>query len=548
MAEDNMIDPLAIPLPLDEINTPIIEAIPAPEVQMGASVPGNTLYGPGGAPNPADFFMGETGLMGAVQRPYDPATWENLAKNITGAEAPVDLTTGQPIPEEAPLPIAPNIGEALITPETVISKKVGETQTQTALPTAGTTAALGNVKAAATEQDRLAQEATNLAAQAAQNKASIDEMRYAAADQIAQRAEAIYQASQRAMEENRDEVQRIRNQLATTPWTSFWGSKDMGDRIMLGLAVGLGALGQAQVGGQNVAMAVLQSNIDDFNKSQNQKFQALEAQLSNAQNYTVQNQQALKEQFNILAATKIAAYDKLDAQLAAISAKSAVPEARNRAEMARQDLAFKKQKEIFDMEHALDGKLNTTADVLQPMGVSRDPTASIRADGQPMTEAQSKDNKYFVRAAPAVKALEDFEKAGLLNTDRWASARKALMNEGRAGLAGGILDAASAVLQLNRLADIAAAGDPNLQNYMRNLNMFISQKLRLESGASISANDLFREFLTFLPASSADNRSPAGRESNLATLRELRRNELRAVRGAAGNPSRMWFETDAGGQ
>lgn len=534
----------ALMQPIDQVaaEVPEIMAIAAPEVQMGAES--------GLIPTPNQVMPAASPEIGAVEfanatdilDPFNMSTIEQV-KNLTGAQFPTDPYTGQPLPE-APAPeLASLQSPAVVAPEQqLIQQKTGDISRTTVEPTAGAMGALQGARQAVSAQDAALQQEAEIATALAEDKALIDQARLAVASDYAAKSELLSREAERQAMINRDEIARLRQEYASQPWQSYWGSKEAGDKIMLGLAVGLGALGQAQIGGQNLAMAFLQSNIDDHNKSQAERFRMLEAQLSAAQTNNVQSQQAIKAQFDNLVANRAAAYDQLDKQLAAISAKSHVQKVQVGAEKFRAELNLKANKELFEMENELSARTTNRTDIFTGKTVKGNPLSFVRADGQPMTEAQSKEYKMFLNVAPALKDVEALEDQGLTNTQGYSNMKKALVNESRdLGALKGPVEGALMLARFDSAVDRASAGDPALQLYMRSVRKIMVDKLRLDSGASIAPSEYLAFIQTYLPSDITINRSPENQKVNLDQTRKYRRTFLESALGASGSASRPWY-------
>lgn len=550
--EKELQEEMGLVLPETALMTPIdkaaadlgIDSIPAPEVLMGAetgTLPTPPLFNQP-AVDPTLRVDTEWANATDVLDPFNASTVEQI-RNMTGAQYPTDPYTGQPLPE-APAPeLASLASPAVIAPEQqIVQQKTGDATTTVVEPTTGTINALQGARQAVTAQDAALQAEAAIVESLAQDKALIDQQRSAVASKYAADSEALSREAERQAAINRDEIARLRQEYASRPWQSYWGSKEVGDKIMLGLAVGLGALGQSQIGGQNLAMAFLQSNIDDHNKAQTERFRMLEAQLSAAQTNNVQSQQAINTQFANLVANRAAAYDQLDKQLAAMSAKTNVAAARNTIEKLRSEAALKSNKELFEMENELSARTTNRADVFSSKTMGGNPLSFVRADGQPMTESQSKEYKMFLNVAPALKDIEAFEDQGLTNTKEYSDFRKALINDSRElGALGGMVNGALVLTRFDSLVDRVAARNPAILGYARATRKIMVDKLRLDSGASIAPTEYGNHIQTYLPADNTIVRTPEGQKMDLDQVRNYRRTFLDAALGASGSASQPWY-------
>lgn len=543
--DPNVIPSTALMTPIDQMAlelAPIDAGLVEPPMSMGAET--------GLLQTPNQVMPAVTPEIGAqefanaadILDPFNASTIEQV-KNMVGAQYPTDIHTGQPLPPAPQPDMAAMGGQAVIAPEQqTMTQKVGETATSTVAPTTGMNAALQGARAGVQMVDDAAVAQIDIAQALAEDKAVIDAERQLVASQYAGRAEELYRQAEMDMQSSRDEIAKLRQQYASQPWQSYWGSKDAGDKIMLGLAVGLGALSQSQIGGQNLAMAFIQSSIDDHNKTQDMRFKNLEAQLSAAQTGSVQAQQGIKMQFENLIASKAAAYDHLDKALAAISAKTNVESARVNAEKLRGELSMKNNKELFDMEKELAARTTTRMDIFNTRTVKGDPRTFVRADGQPMTEAQSKEYKLVLGAAPAIRDMEELERQGIANTQAFSDYSKALIGEFRQlGAIGGMVDGALLLAKFDSAANRAIAGNSGLQLYNRALRKVMVDKLRLDSGASIAATEYLPFVQTYIPSDLTINVSPADQALNLKQAQDYRRLFLEGSLGASGSANKLWY-------
>lgn len=522
-----------------------VDAVLAPEVSMGAET--GLLPTPQYFANPGidPSITPEVEWANAtdVLDPFNSSTIEQV-KNMTGAQFPTDPQTGLPIPSQQPLPdLSMTQVPAVVAPEQqLIQQKVGDQTTTEMIPTQGVNNALGMARGAVQAADVAAAQGVQVAKTLAEDKAIVDQARLAVADDFAIKAQELYSQSEKEMQLNRDEIARLRQEYASQPWQSYWGSKDTGDKVMLALAVGLGALSQSQIGGQNLAMSFIQSNIDDHNKAQSERFRQLEAQLNSTQAGSVQSQQVLKSQFDNLVASKAAAYDQLDKQLAAISAKTNVESARVGAEKLRAELDLKNSKELFDMEKELAARTTKRIDIFDTKTVKGNPLSFVRADGQPMTEAQSKEYKAFVNSAEAIKDMEMLEDQGYTNTTQFANLNKAMIGEFRdLGALKGPVEGALLLAKFDSAVARASAGDPSTQLYVRSLRKAMVDKLRLDSGASISPSEYFTFMQTYTPSDNTVNINPDHQKVNLEQTRRYRRTYLETMLGASGSANKPWY-------
>jgi hypothetical protein len=539
--------------PIDKLAADIMPAIDAVPTTAPMGAPSGTIDVAAPAmpvglnlENPKDPMMGAAGLAGALQNPYSLDTWQNFYNNMTGQKAPINLVTGEPLqtPNIIPLTDEP----AVIAPEQqTITKKVGDTTTTMVEPTAGGLAALAATKDAAAGIDEAAKLKGQVAQEVALHKSEVDAKRALASDKYFQESEKLLTLAQQEMKKSQDEISRLRQEYATKPWQSFWGEKSIGDKLMLSLAVGLGAMGQAKLGGQNVAMALLNSKIDDFNKTQEGEFRKLESQLSSSQSNMVQQQQAIQGLFQNLVATRTAAYDQLDKQLANVGSRVNTLSAKAENDQLRNELKLKAQKDIFNMEQELAARTSTRMDIFDTKSVKGNPKAYVKADGSEMKESEAKAYSAFINIAPALKDIEELENNGFTNSTSYKNYKTALATSFRNfGVLNGPLDALAALNQFDSNMRQTLAGDVNAQRYHMAFMKMMTDKLRYDSGANIALSESTGFAQTYLPSDISENSDKASQEANLAQVRKNRRTFLESMLGTSGSSNKPWYA--AGGK
>lgn len=545
------------PLPEIALTQPIDTAVPAPEIQNIEA----TLLPERIVSDPAQVAPMAMPLPEKQAVPMeDTSSWTDhfttdkyLDQSIQdlvelgGYSAPTDA---QGVPLAQPeIPVAAGNADVFTPSATMMRTKTGTDQRTQTEATPGMNNALAGERAAVMQATKAADDSVKIATDLAILKEGADKERAAVSDAISADADQLWKDSKIAAEDSRQQVQKLREELATQPWTSYWGSKSNGDRIMLGLAVGLGALGQAQVGGQNVAMALVSNMVDDYNKNEDARVRSLESQLTLAQNYSTQAQQAIKDQYTLLAAKKAANFDKITGQLDAISAKTNTAKAANAASALSAQIKQKANNELLDSEEKLAAKNVMTRDVFVNTGINLDPTRFVKADGTEMSDSQSREYKAVINMAPSIKIMEDIEKGGYTRTNGYAMARNAFENANlETGMLGQVKDSVTALAKLESDMYRLTAGDQNAQRYFRHALDMLKVKLRTESGASISPTEYGKEMLSYLPRGNNANADWSSQDRDLKDARELRRRTLTASRGASQSGTKFWFETPVAAQ
>ena len=516
-----------------------LDPVLAPEVSMGVD-PGQAA-----APAPIDPSLRlDTEYANAVDvfDPFNSSIVEQV-KNMIGAQYPTDPITGTPLPA-GPLPdMSAAQGPVVLAPEEqIVQQKVGDITTTSIEPTAGMTSALEQARMGAAGQVDTAQAQVDVVTKLAQLKEGMDTVRLKASETYAREADDIYKASLKEMNLHKAEIARIRTELASQPWQSYWGSKDTGDKIMLSLAIGLGALGQAHIGGQNLAMAVIQSGIDDHNKSQSERFRTLEAQLNSAQTGSVQAQNALKGQFDLLIANKAAAYDQIEKQASAIMGKANTEKARLDAQKIVDETRLKANKELMDMVDELAVRTTKRVDIYDPKTVKGNAGLFIRRDGQPMDESQRKDFMAVNGMGQAMKDMEALEGNGYTTTSQYSTLRKNLLNEFRElGALTGPVNTALVLARFDSAVDRSNARDVSSQLYTRAFRKFIVDKLRRESGSAIGMSEFTGQAQTYLPSDDTMNPDKASQLMDLDQVSKYRRGVVEGYLNSSGSGASLWY-------
>lgn len=500
------------------------------------------------APGPdTDMISGLTGLGGLIERPLDPQAWANLGSNLTNAAYPINIATGQPMaPASDPVPTTNQ--PALVSTPIVQQQKVGAEQTQQLTPTPEGALALQDLRDTIAMGDTIAQGRMALEYELGAEQQKIDAARAQAAEAIDRRSQEIVDISKQELQASMDRLNKLRTQLENTSWQSYWGSKDTGDKVMLGLAVGLGALAQSQIGGQNLAMAVLQSTMEDHETTQRQNINLLTDRLAKEGTTATQTQQALGQAHDLLKASSVVKYDMLDKQLASIQSKLKTEDGVLKVQEMRQKLKTEQLNKLLDIEK--DYALNTTKtrDVFTTKVVDAS-NAPVRSDGQLMDADQRKELLFAVDFGYAARTLEELEDSQVTKSKKYHQVRNAMLNEARSlGPIAGLVSAAEAAANFGVIRDKYIAGDPELQKYFRYAQVLMDARLRKVTGATINPGEYISEMFMMLPLGAQMNLGDAAMDADIADAKKVRRQKIQSARDISMSPAKLWFEVSNAGK
>lgn len=524
---------------MTEIEAIPVETVAVPDIlepQVDPTL--QTIVPMGGNEN---IVSGPTGLAGALEDPFNLQTWLNLEQNVTGEQYPINLATGQPA-APASVPVPTMNAPALMPTQATVQQKVGSEQTQQLTPTPEGAMALQQLRDAIVTGDTIAQGQAALAYEMGSAQQVADAERAAVAERIDRRSQDILDVSRMEIQASMDRMNKLRSQLENTTWESYWGSKDTGDKIMLGLAVGLGALSQSQIGGQNLAMNIVQSTIDDHNKTQERNINLLTERLGKEGSTATQTQQALAQQYDLLKAGAVTSYDMIDKQLGSIQSKLKTADGVLKIQEMRQKLKVEQLAKLAEAEQSYALNTSKTRDVFasKVVDVSNSP---IRSDGQIMDASQQKELQFAMDFGYAARTLEELEDSQVTKSSKYQQIRNAMLNEARSlGPLTGLVSAAEAAANFGVIRDKYLTGDPALQKYFRYAQVLMDTRLRKVTGATINPGEYISEMFMMLPSGSQMNLGDDTMNADIQDAKNIRRQKIQSARDISMSPAPLWFE------
>jgi hypothetical protein len=546
--DEDKIDELAAQLPEElPLEAPIVEAVPTE-----APIPPTQVIGAPAAVNPNAAVGGISGVPDFIaQSATNPqGFFTPVVNQVVGAyDATIDTRTGLKKPEEA----IPQLQEgALRTPEAIaVREKVGEKQTSQITRTPEIDRITKDLK---TERQKVEQAQKNTLTEyqgIAEAKQELDTARLIDANDYANKAQKLYDeaAANRAAMAKEIEVKRL--ELASMKPETFWGSKSAADKIMLALSVGLGAWGQAEIGGQNIGLELLKRNMDEHDSLQKQRFSQVERELSLLQNYSVQSQQAINNQFTSLAAMNLAQKEK--ALMATQQLMSKVSTASELQKLTETNARIKEDmlKTEADLERDLALKTVTTHHLFEDKKQAfSNPNAFIKENGEEMKGDEKKEYAFVLTGGEAeykMAQLEDLNNGELLKTkeyqDWWRAKKRQLDLLAQSGAAREVYYGMKSLTNQDPELKNILQNHSSLQMYDNAFNQYVEELARKKSGAQIGD----KEFSIFFDQTVPLDTPGSGDNASLNAVRSSRRRNLMTSRDYSGSGRKFYFEK-AGGQ
>lgn len=478
----------------------------------------------------------ETGVMDAAQ----------LQSPISmGAETGV--VEPQPV-DLAAQPITTTLGNTLVEQTVPVSEQVGTNR----VDSVQITPAYKDIQAQQTEAVKTVGAGAQMQIQAAEELAAekliIDRLRLEKSKEISDKYTLLTNQMDTEIRDAKAIADKTRDQLASEPWETFWGSKSTGDRVMLGVAVALGAYGQSKIGGQNVAMSLLTNMVDDYNQGQKLKAQVLENRLAAAQQYPGQLADVGAKQLGQLKGQLEASYAQLDNQLAILGSKAATLKTKGEIEQKRAELQSKMLGESADMEQQILSKVSRTENVMKTTDkrITNDMPYATQPDGslKTMDTEQRKAFDATRIAAPAAKQLDEYEKkGGIQHTPEYDKLYSVLRSQDAlVGLPGQTISGLEYLRFLKNRLDTLTQSNPDLRNYTRQMYAVAEQRLRKESGAALPEGEFTKKWLQFMPAPLSILKDKASRDADAVRAQEARHNQISAMHAVSGHPSKLDWE------
>lgn len=388
----------------------------------------------------------------------------------------------------------------------------------------------------------------------AESLAALDEIAapfdQARAQRAAQTAQFIAEQNKLALDrytQSVKDVDNIRAQMAQQDWSSYWGSKSTGDKILLGLAMGMGAYSQAKIGGQNVALQVVDSMIEDHDRTRKAKFNALQAQLTAASNSGQDALKGAQELAKMEGAARLADYEKLDQQYNMLARKAKTQGAQAEIMMKSAEMKSKIVKEQASLYAQLAGHSIETRDILSaPKGYSEAEIGTNKIQNNqfvPMSKEERTSfatGKSMARLNKNLDMLED----DVVSDPKYVQMYNELVNVARGTVAENLSGLAAAA-KLGSAIDRATLGNPGLQQYGANFKELVNLITRSQTGAAMSPSELAENFELALP-------KPTRISGSLEASKQLRDSSNRPTRYdwarrewiASGTPLKLYFDAE----
>lgn len=487
---------------------------------------------------PMDFmhnaasYANSMGLGPAASSIYDVPENLTLGQQIQGLMSPPVPAPVRALYQDQPVPTSGFVsvpGTDLLSnsgPQTVM-QNVGSTVTTTPQNNPQLNASIAKQQQIQVEAAQQAEAAKVALAVADKMAEPLDQARAARAQLTADSVGARLAESERRYNQARDDASKFRAEMASQDWGSYWGSKGTGDKILLSLAVGLGAYGQTKIGGQNVALNLINGFVKEHDDLRSQKFQALKDQFSAASSDSL-NILSGADKLNAMdEASKLADLDVIQKQLEGMRARAKTIEAQQKIDDQLLSFKLASEQKLGDTFEKMSAKSVTTKDMFSPTVVTTTPgeAMTVNEKGQkvPMSQDQATVFNYGMHMLSAEKLASDLEDgAHVLQNPKYRYLYSALQNEAQ-GSVGQTLSDAERLTRLNGIADAASNGDPNLREYGRQLIRQAYNQTRIESQGTIGKGELAQNLMFALSVPLEDAGSAEAQQTSLINSRATRR-------------------------
>ncbi len=424
---------------------------------------------------------------GLLDLPPTQALAAGMSRDTPGAPAPTDK-------EFHPT----QTDEILSSGNVMAQKKLGE-QTRLAPSPQLTAVQQGQVtqQALMNEGDKLTTQAVEASNTLDILAADLDQAKMDVSKTYADEIKHQQIRAQTDYDQARAEVATARAEMAKQDWSTFWGSKDTGDRLLLGLALGLGAYSQTKIGGQNVASEVINGMMKDYNANQQNKFQALKGRLEASSTDSLHILEGAKQLDNLAKANELAQFDQISKQYDAMANRT--KSAMTAIDLQKANIAVKQK--TIEAEQKINQELavkntNVTDILSTPTNVAISPTSGMTLDGTgkvvPMTDKQKDANAVAILSARAYGDMRQLENTGVLNRPAYSAVYNVLTNPTTGAIASTI-KGTEAMTRLGSELDAACKNDPGLRLYAQQLQDMATRMTRDLTGASMPLSEVSTE-------------------------------------------------------
>lgn len=244
-------------------------------------------------------------------------------------------------------PAAAPAAAPVVVPQTATTTTTSE---QKVMP-AGTKKAIAAYDEAVKKQQQAADAEAKAQMDRVQKEAEYQQKLAESSAQVADKFAQSYQEADRLIAADQAALDNRITEFANQKNETFWGSKSAGDKVAASISVGLGSLGQALLGSkENVGMALLKRNMDEFANNQQAEYNRQLKGLENQKLSIDQKMDAKKMLKMNFDAQSLAATEKVKAALGQAVQLAKLPEIAAKAQKMQADLdasASLKKADIF---------------------------------------------------------------------------------------------------------------------------------------------------------------------------------------------------------
>jgi hypothetical protein len=357
-------------------------------------------------------------------------------------------------------------------------------------------------------------------------------------------------ATQR-FEKARQEIDNIKAEMANTDWSTYWGSKSVGDKLLLSLAVGLGAYGQSRIGGRNIALDLINSFQDEHNEIRKARFGALKDRFTLTSQDANNMLEGTNRLNNLEIASRKADLEKVAGQLETLQKSAKTQLEANKIAALSAEIQAKMLQEDRQTYTQLAAQSIETRDIMSsPQNTKITFQSALKYDPttgktEPMTQDEKKWNAALGLQASAFKTMREYERGGLLTDPQrlasYSAAYDAIVNVPTTSI-GEQLDDVAQRAALGSKLDGILKGDQALKGYFMAMYDAGEAETRAKTGAVMAPSELAFEARKYLPTPLSLTRSVKGTEIARSVAEQARERTLEKNKMLSGSPMILYYE------
>ena len=333
--------------------------------------------------------------------------------------------------------------------------------------------------------------------------------------------------------------------LESMKYEGYWADKSTGQKILGAVSIFLGGIASAFTGKPNTALGIIQKQMDQdydaFKKKIDTRIKAIE----NAKATRESKRKAIETQLSLLDAKKVSDETQFQTAVQRVVNKIGSEEAKAKGAQLISQSQQKQAAERAKLQEKLMTETTTKIQEaenrveLDEQGKIKDRPGYNSQTGKPQTPAERKEQAAFETFSASLAAMEqdeDYETAQevgeiVKRIQRLNAGKEIPLGVGKVGPAIGGLFGIGIEEDIQKMS-------PQARRYMANMKNYLIERLRKESGAAISVDDVFQVGAAALPDGTDTPES-------LIVKRNARRKNAEALRTNSGRLTQpMYYEKE----